>query len=41
MKRAPFLMIAAPLMLAGCSLAPKTADVQDATTIPPKAQDQP
>ena len=24
MKRAPFLMIAAPLMLAGCSLAPKT-----------------
>ncbi len=25
MKRAPFLMIAAPLMLAGCSLAPKTA----------------
>ncbi|MGN6596306.1 TolC family protein [Sphingopyxis terrae] len=28
MKRAPFLMIAAPLMLAGCSLAPKT-------TLPP------
>ena len=25
MKRAPFLMIAAPLLLAGCSLAPKTA----------------
>lgn len=24
MKRAPFLMIAAPLLLAGCSLAPKT-----------------
>ena len=24
-KRQPFLMIAAPLMLAGCSLAPKTA----------------